>query len=227
MYVICISGKKFAGKDTLADYLIENHGATRISFADPLKDMVAKEYGVDRSSLDDPNRKEKPILDMPVDPQDDYSRMIAEFLYKEFRNERGGQPIEFGYPNGNFLGKNDDGYGWCQLYWNPRALAILKGSTNRSVRSNFWVQKAIEKAKNINGTAVISDLRYKSELGQIKEAFGEDVLFIRVRRFEKSLSTDPSECDLDDSKFDHYIDNTGTKEETFQQLEEILKNFKK
>lgn len=221
--IVCISGWKQNGKDMLASYLIDNYGANRVSFADPLKDMVAEEYGIDRASLDDQDRKEKPLLNLPVKPTDDYSRMIAKFLAKEFRGSNGKIPEGFDLDtNQGIFGNLKDGIYTQDVCWTPRALAILKGSTNRSVRSNYWVQKAIEKAQNSERMVVISDLRYKSEMSQIKEAFGEKVLFLRVQRFETSPSSDPSERDLDDALFDAYIDNRSTKEIAFGQLEQVL-----
>lgn len=37
--IIGITGKKFHGKDTVADYLVEQYGYTKINFAQPLKDI--------------------------------------------------------------------------------------------------------------------------------------------------------------------------------------------
>jgi hypothetical protein len=37
---IGLSGWARSGKDTVADYLVENHGYTRISFADPMRDAL-------------------------------------------------------------------------------------------------------------------------------------------------------------------------------------------
>lgn len=226
MKLIAISGWKQNGKDTLADYLIVRHGATRVSFADPLKDLAAAEYGVPREAFDRPELKERPILSMPVDPQDGFSRMLSEFLVKEFRNERGGQPTVFEYYNGHFVGNSNDGYGYCQLYWTPRALAILKGSGNRAVRSDFWVAQAIKLAKEKDGMIVISDLRYKSEMSQMRAAFGDDMVTIRVQRYETSPSTDPSERDLDDGKFDFHVSNTGTLQELYDKMEALLAQIK-
>lgn len=217
MKVLAISGWKGSGKDTLAAYLIEKYGATRVSFADPLKDMAAEEYGIDRASLDNPAQKEAPIKDMPVDPRDAYGRMIAEFLVREFRTARGVQVNKFEYQGDTFLGE-----GFVQLYWTPRALAILKGSSNRSVRSNYWVQKAIQKASKSEGLTVISDLRYQSELVQMREAFGVELVTLRVERFDLSPSSDPSERDLDNAQFDFKVNNRGTKEQAYAQLETFL-----
>ena len=40
--LILLSGKKFTGKDTVADYLINYNGYTRVAFADQLKWMCYK-----------------------------------------------------------------------------------------------------------------------------------------------------------------------------------------
>lgn len=39
---IALIGKARSGKDTIANFLVENHGYTRIAFADPLKEMALK-----------------------------------------------------------------------------------------------------------------------------------------------------------------------------------------
>ena len=44
MTIILLSGWSTAGKDTVGNILIRNLGATRMAFADVLKEMVAKEY---------------------------------------------------------------------------------------------------------------------------------------------------------------------------------------
>lgn len=225
MKLLAISGWKQNGKDTLADYLIANYNATRVSFADPLKDMAAKEYGISRESLDLPSQKEQPILSMPVQPQDAFSKMLCEFMIKEFRSADGQQPRTSGYSGEEFLGffPNDKAE---TVYWTPRALAILKGSSNRAVRSDFWVSQAIDLAKSKGGLIVISDMRYKSEMAQMRAAFGSDMVTMRVQRYETSPSTDPSERDLDDAEFDYRISNKGTKEEMFAQLNEIMATLK-
>jgi hypothetical protein len=114
-----------------------------------------------------------------------------------------------------------------QLYWTPRALAILKGSSNRSVTSNFWVNRAFqvieaELNEDPNKLIVVTDVRYKSELEQFEDRFEEKVIFIRVKRFHSSPSNDPSERDLDDHNFDYYIDNTKTESDSYRQLREAL-----
>jgi hypothetical protein len=70
---------------------------------------------------------------------------------------------------------------------------------------------------------VISDLRYRSEVEQLRQAFGKNLITVRINRFDSVNSTDPSERDLDNYKFDVTIDNVGTLEELYYKLDmEIL-----
>jgi len=50
--VIGICGLIGSGKDTVANFLIENHGYQKISFADSLKDGVSTVFGWDRDMLE-------------------------------------------------------------------------------------------------------------------------------------------------------------------------------
>lgn len=242
--IICLSGYKFSGKDTVAQYLIDNYRAIRVALADPLKDSVAEEFGIDRAWLDDPKFKEKPLLDMPVDPKDAFTKMIAEFMVKEFVREDGTKPDKPFYQGGKFYGgftktsgksgKNGtfsmsvtEGH---KLYWTSRALAILKGSTNRAARSNYWTEKALESIQSKLDSGfkyiVVSDVRYRSEMEQIKAKFPSEVITIRINRNKDSPSDDPSERDLDNYQFDRYIDNTGSLSATYRQVEDILEILK-
>lgn len=225
--VIAISGWKKSGKDTMAEYLIKKHGASRVSFADPLKDNVARDFKiVPRADLDNQDKKEKAILSMPVNPQDKFSKMVAEFMVKEFRDTHNVAPHSFCYQGDEYYGivKDDRGVDIkVRVYWTPRALAILEGSTKRTARSDYWVKQAMDKARESGvQLVVIADLRYKSEMNQLRAILGADLTDIRVERFDTSPSDDPSERDLDDYPFSNRINNRGTLEASFAQLEDIL-----
>lgn len=240
MKVIAISGWKRSGKDASAEYLIKNHNFKRVAFADVLKDMVADEYDIERSHCDDPAHKEQPLEGYPVTPKDDFSMMIARMMFREFRDINGNAPIDFYIdPSGAFLGVM--GRDVAQLYWTPRALCILKGSSNRAVDSSFWVGRAVREIKTFqanapwssmetskvvyNGNCVISDLRYISEVEQLRAVFGKDLIVVRINRFDECQSQDPSERNLDNYKgFDYIIENRGTIEELYANLDRIVKN---
>jgi hypothetical protein len=52
MQVVLLAGWSNAGKDTLGNYLVANHGFKRYAFADAVKDAAAKRYGFDRALAD-------------------------------------------------------------------------------------------------------------------------------------------------------------------------------
>lgn len=225
MKIIALSGQKRSGKDTVAQMLIKA-GYQRMAFADFLKDMVALEYGIPREHCDSDAHKEAPILSLPVNPRDSFSLNLSKHLYKEFRDDRGRQPSDYYLDDaGQFSGTC--GRDLVQLYWTPRALCILKGSSNRTVTSDYWVQRLIKDVKcaqdsgNVQ-TFVISDLRFRSEVEQLKAAFGDSLVTVRINRFDTNPSADASENDLNDHKFDIVIENRGTLEELDNKIKELL-----
>lgn len=194
--VVAISAWKGSGKDTAADYLIKEHNFTRFGFADTLKDIVAEQYNIPREHCDNPEFKEKPIKHLPVVTKDKFNELVHSFMSKE---------LESGY-------------------WTPRALCILEGSVKRSVRTNYWVKRVVDKVNSDSESlVVISDLRYRSEVDQLKEAFGENLITVRINRFETSPSEDPSERDLDNYNFDVTIDNKGSLEEFLNKVNNVIK----
>ena len=226
--IIALSGWKRSGKDTVAQYLTEVFGAKRKGFADPLKDAVAREYGLDRQSIDDPTLKEAPILSMPVSPRDAFSRHLCEFMVKEFRSADGATPDAFTYDKvGEFHGVFGALSGvpkMLPLFWTRRSLCILKGSTMRTADPDYWVKNAVKEMRE-GSLYVISDVRYQNEVNALK-ATGAEVITVRIDRFESTESEDPSERDLDAYSFDYRIDNrinSGISlRDVFNQTDEIL-----
>lgn len=200
--IVAFSGWKKSGKDTASDLLVNDFRFKKVSFATPLKDMVCNLYNIPRNYLDDQSLKEFPLSQYPANPQDKYSDMIIDFLQKEFKKDEKGV-----------------------LCWTPRALAILEGSTKRSVSSSFWVQQALSQIE-IDTLAVIADMRYKSEARQVREyanRIGVKSLIIRVNRFDTSPSVDPSERDMDDyNDFDSIVENKGTLEEFQEKIANLI-----
>lgn len=213
MKIVALSGWKRSGKDTAARYLIETLGYKRFGFADILKEMVAEQYAIPLEWLHNEEFKELPLSKFPVDTTDRFAGVIHDFMDGEFKEIK----IEEG---------DECSFVKC---WTPRALAILEGSVKRSVNSQYWVQRVVdqiikewhESAGEV-GKFVITDLRYQSEAGQLRKAFGEQLTTVRINRFEDCESTDPSERDLDDYDFDKFIDNTLTLEDLFSNVEKAV-----
>lgn len=233
MKVLAISGWKKSGKDTLTDYLVDKYDANRISFAGPLKDKVSTDFNIPRNHLDDQEFKEKPILTLPVDPQDKFSLNVVRFMFKEFRCMNGEIASHFVEEKNMGLFENE----LRILYQTPRSLATIEGSTKRSIDSAYWVKQAIQyintlkrdQERTYNSTPylpVITDMRFKSEALQLKKIFGDKLVTIRVNRFDTSPSQDPSEIDMDDYAFDHVIENRGTLQEFYNKIDELMDKLK-
>jgi hypothetical protein len=191
--------------------------------------MVADQYGIALQSCHNQDLKEKPLEQYPVMPKDAFSLAIAKLLFNEFRTIDGRKAAEpYIDPSGAFLGSMYDKAGGAivQLYWTPRALCILEGSIKRSVDSSYWVGRAIQKIDKYiqeGHDVVISDLRYRSETTQLRQAFNKNLTTVRINRFDSTPSTDASENDLNDSKFDVIIENRGTLDNLIFKLDmEIL-----
>lgn len=204
--IIALSGWKRSGKDTVAEYLIQNYGAQRIAFADPLKESVAQQYGLTRAYIDDPATKEAPLLHMPVDPRDAFSKTVTDFMRGEFRDQNGK--------------RYDEGSPDSVMYWTPRALCILEGSTKRSADPDHWVKQAVAKTES-GKLYVISDARYKNEMESLKRT-GANIVTVRIERFDSSPSNDPSERDLDNYAFDHIINNRSGLDQLFDTVDRTL-----
>lgn len=208
MKVILISGWKGSGKDSVADYLMNNHNFIKFTFAKTLKNYTSKLYNIPLRKFYNRNLKEKPLLKFPVKSNDKFTDSIHKLLLKEFSNDLENQDLK---------------------YWTPRALIILEGSIKRSVDSNFWVKKVMKEMEGDGlyykpELCVISDCRYKSEVKAFKEKFGKDLITIRINRFNTINTNDPSERDLDNYNFDYVLNNNGSLEDLYKKIDEIFRS---
>src|SRR5574343_162764 len=57
--LLALAGKKFSGKDTAAQGLIDRHKFIKIGLADKLKDICSEVFKINRLDMDDQELKEK------------------------------------------------------------------------------------------------------------------------------------------------------------------------
>jgi hypothetical protein len=229
MKIVAISGWKGSGKDTVADFLIRTYGFKRLSFADELKDMAASQYGIPRTHFDDRDYKEVPILDMPVYAKDEWTKTIIEMSFKHLKAENSASPSAIIFQNNQALGvfNHLEAQHHLPLYHTPRSLCVIEGSTKRAISHNYWVKRVLNKAIQDN-IYVISDLRYLSEIEDLKKELKDpsSLVTLRIVRFESTDSTDASERDLDHYHFDFVINNLEsegkTLREVFQSVSEAM-----
>ena len=83
--VIGICGKKRSGKDTIADYLVENNNFSRYSFADPLKKGVMEMFGFTNDQMWG-SREDKETIDprWGISPRQALQVVGTELLQFEF-----------------------------------------------------------------------------------------------------------------------------------------------
>lgn len=221
MKIVAISGWKGSGKDTVANFLVRTYGFKRLSFADELKDMMASQYGIPRSHFDDRDYKEAPILSMPVYAKDEWTKTIIQMSFKHLKAENSASPSSVIFQNNQAFGvfNHLEAQHHLPLYHTPRSLCVIEGSTKRAILHNYWVKKALNKA-NQDGLYVISDLRYLSEIEDLKKELKDPSLLVTLRivRFETTDSTDASERDLDHYPFDFVINNLESEGKSLQEV---------
>lgn len=230
MIVLAISGWKRSGKDMVAEYLVENYGFKRVSFAEPLKRMAAEEYDIPLDHMYNDDYKEKAIQKYPVESTDPFLKNLHDHMVGEFRTLTGETPCGIMTSAGQTRGMVFDKYGfetWVPIYWTPRAIAIFKGSGNRSINKEYWTHRMIKEIQESgHDKIVVSDLRFRTETKEMSAVFGEDVHFARINRWDNVNSTDSSEHDLDDFNFNSYLNNKDkTKQEVFEQVDKLMKEI--
>lgn len=68
--IVGITGKAGSGKDTAADYLVENHNFVKVSFAAPLKEGLRAMFNWDKTLLLDRDWKERLLPDIGKSPRE-------------------------------------------------------------------------------------------------------------------------------------------------------------
>src|SRR5690606_14272906 len=178
--LIGLSGKKRAGKDTVAAYLVEKYGFSRVAFADPLREVALK---VD------------PIIGAEIDPRGSVACGYGGRLYDVPTAE----PV--------LLSEVVRRCGWegakAHGEYGAEVRRILQrmGVGVRDLDPDFWLRIAAEKIgamRSAGRDVVVTDVRFPNEAGYI-DCFG---LLVRVER-PGIASDDPheSETALDDYDF--------------------------
>lgn len=185
--IIGICGQAGAGKDTVADFLVENHGFVKIALADPIKRAARDWFDFSNEQLWGPShRRNKP----------DHRYLICEGYAEAYEEHRTKDPeLASGYEKSGWL--------------TPRqALQIMGTEVGRRCYQNVWVEYAMRVANALlkkdyskgepvyrynryqglvkgqntafTGTpmdelplgVIISDVRFRNEVKAIKAAAG-------------------------------------------------------
>jgi hypothetical protein len=209
--IIGIVGFIGSGKDTVADYLVNFHGFRRESFANSLKDAVAQVFGWDREMLEGRTKQSRE--------------------WREARDEWWSKRL-----------KKVITPRWVLQYWGTEV--VRKG-----FHDDMWVASLENRLRTSTDDIVITDCRFPNEIKAIRNAGGK---VVRIKRgpepewFDaaKSVNKGPSrnmswalskqkieklgihasETAWVGQKFDAVLNNDGTLDELYYQVEREITN---
>lgn len=183
--IILINGLPRAGKDTIADYIVQKYNYKKTAFADELKNIICRTFNIDRETLDDYKNMNTELC---IDNGGRYEEILNfRELLQRFGTE-GMKPI-FG---------NDI---WAKLTW-----------------------------QNIEDNTVIPDFRFLCEGPDyidvdIKQKYDIITVLVKDKR-DLPLEGHKSDVELyqNNFKFDYTIENTGTLEELYRKVDDLILN---
>jgi hypothetical protein len=201
-----------SGKDTAADYLVNFHGYRRDSFANTLKDAVAYVFGWDRVLLEGRTAEAREWREQ-VDP------WWAQRLNMPKLTPR-----------------------WVLQYWGTDVL-------RKGFHDDIWIASLENKMRKTGDNIVISDVRFPNEIKAIHTAGG---IVVRIKRGDdpewyqdavnmnegrrnmswlmstdklKKLGIHASETAWIGTEFDAVIDNNGTMDHLFAQINDLVQDL--
>ena len=146
--IVGLTGYAGAGKSTVAEYLVNGHGFTRVSFAAPLKKMLRTLNPIiGNPPVFDTVGKYKPYF---------YLNDLFELVERDGRMFDDDTPAETVIKEGS----------WGAEY--RRLLQVLGTDCIRAVDEDFWVNAALKQMDDPNGRYVFDDVRFPNEAEVIK-----------------------------------------------------------
>ena len=199
-FIVGVIGFIGSGKDTAADYLVNHHNFIRESFASNLKDSVAAIFG--------------------------WNRELLEGLTEEAREWR--EQVDTWWAARLNMPKLTPR--WVLQHWGTEVC-------RQGFHDDIWIASLENRLKSSTNNIVISDCRFPNELKSIKNNGG---ILIRIRRGpdpewynlaleHKELMPNAypdvhvSEWSWIGTDFDYVLENNGSKQDLFSQLESIVK----
>ena len=210
--IIGICGFIGSGKDTIADYLVNIHQFRRESFANSLKDAVAAVFGWDRTMLEGRTKQAREWREQ-VDPWWANRLNMPELT--------------------------------------PRLMLQLWGTEvcRKGFHDDIWIASLENKLRNSQDDIVISDCRFPNEIQSIKSQGGKVIRVVRGpepewydaaidankgekhlgwalgRKRLENLKIHASETAWVGTDFDAIVDNNGTMDYLYKQINDLVQGL--
>jgi hypothetical protein len=209
--IIGVCGFIGSGKDTIADYLVNIHEFRRESFANTLKDAVSSVFGWDRTMLEGRTKQAR-----------EWREQVDEWWSKRLN-----QAIT---PR------------WILQYWGTEVC-------RKGFHDDIWIASLENKLRNSSDDVVISDCRFPNEIKAIRNQGGivlrvvrgpepewyDDAVAVNAgpKHIAWALSKDrlekfnihASETAWVGTDFDAVLDNNGSLDELYQQVNDLLRDL--
>lgn len=198
MKIIGLTANKGSGKDTFADYLVNNHGYTKLSFAHYIKEStkVLFQWTDDHFEQD---RKEIKDEYWNISPREFLQTFGTDFLR-----------------NFHTLNSSD-----LQIYNGTKILTEINFSFHIK-RLNLHITELYEKKKITK--IVISDIRFEDEYDFVKQLGGKIIKIERSNIKKNIYSEHESESFIDILEEDFLIKNNLSIKTFYNEIENLLKN---
>ncbi len=197
MSIIGLCGNKGSGKDTIADYLIENYNFKKLAFADFIKNALKKLFDWDDDTFNHENKEKKDEY-WDITPREMCQQLGTEFLRIHCKDIIS---TKFKLPNG-------------EIYH----------STYHIKRINQEVIKILN--QNPNTKIVFSDVRFQDELDYIKKLDGIIIRINRPNNKQNKFNNHLSEQCIDIlNNIDIEIENNLTIQDLNNKVNSIIETL--
>jgi len=212
--LIGLAGPARVGKDTIADYLVENYGFLKFSFSDALYREVAKAFDVNEEALRRDDLKEEPAPWLALRRCDDGAFISACLAEKGFTMSKYATLEDLKADQNKFIAEHRS----------PRWILQRWGTAYRRKQDpDYWIKRADEFVQTYleavargevphAGGLVNTSVRFQNECDYIRSNNGEIWHVYRRVAEAKHLGTYESEKRLVEQPSDRVICNNSTVE---------------